>query len=139
MSLPLALIGSAVLETIGFNPQGFEYAGEAIWATHLVFDEEPFHQSTAGGEETETVYLACRPHVFGGLQNYEALKSDMRKREAVPFIRLTRGFRGSYQGLVGVRSLSKAERKIAPGGMGYRWEFTAELLYVGRQAGSVAW
>lgn len=137
MSFPLAVIGPSVLEVIGLNPQGFDWQGTAVWASHPVFDDEPFYQPTAGGEETETLHLACRPHVMGGLENYEALKLIMRARQPVPFIRMS-GMVGGYQGLVGVRQVSKEERKIAPNGAGYRWEFTAELLYVGRNAKEAA-
>lgn len=138
MAIPLALIGPAVLEVIGLNPQGFDWTGAAVWASHPVFDDAPFLQPTAGGEETEMLHLACRPHVMGGLAAYEALKGVMRAREPVPYVRMS-GLVGGYMGLVGLRQLSSSERKLAPDGTGYRWEFTAELIYVGRNAKGQLW
>jgi phage protein U len=138
MPLPLALIGPATLEVIGLNPQGFDWSGEANWAAHPVFDSEPFYQPVSGGEESATLHLACRPHVYGGLENYQALKRILRTREPAPFIRMS-GLVGGYQGLVGVRRLSSSESRIAPDGTGWRWEFTVELLFVGASAGGGGW
>ncbi|MBY6244031.1 phage tail protein, partial [Methylosinus sp. Sm6] len=102
MAFPLAVIGPAVLEVIGINPQGFDRSDSALWPSHPVFDDDPFIQPTAGGESTETVHLACRPHVMGGLANYEALKGVLRARQPVPFLRMS-GLVGGYMGMVGVR------------------------------------
>ena len=134
MSHPLALIGDATLEVIGLTPLGFAEVVEANWARHAVFDAEPFYQPVSGGDDVETLHLACRPHLMGGLENYQALKRHCKAREPVPFIRMS-GLVGGYQGLVAVRTVSREENKIAPDGTGWRWEFTVELLYVGAQAG----
>lgn len=134
MSQPIAVIGSALIEVIGLTPLGFAETMEAHIARHAVFDSEPFYQPASGGDHVETLRLACRPQVFGGLENYRALQRHCRAREPVPFIRLS-GLVGGYQGLVFVTSVSKEETKIAPGGAGWRWEFVAELLYAGAHAG----
>lgn len=133
MSLPLALIGSAVLEVIGLNPTGVDWSGEANWPGHAIFDSEPFYQPTGRGDETTTLTLAARPHVMGGLGNYEMLRSHWRRQDVVPFIRLS-GMVGQYLGDVGVKKLSAHEERLAPDGIGRRWEFTAELLHLGRHA-----
>jgi phage protein U len=134
MSIPLAVIGNALVEVIGLSPLGFAEEIEANWAAHGVFDSEPYYQPASGGDHVETLHLACRPHVMGGLENYSALKTHCKARDAVPFIRMS-GLVGGYQGLVGVRRISKDERKIAPDGAGWRWEFTVELLHLGEHAG----
>lgn len=134
MSQPIAVIGGAMVEVIGLSPLGFAEVVEANWARHAVFGEEPYYQPASGGDAVETLHLACRPHVMGGLANYEALKRHCRRLEPVPFIRMS-GLVGGYRGLVAVRSVSREETKIAPGGVGWRWEFTVELLYVGANAG----
>ncbi|MCC3246123.1 phage tail protein [Methylocystis sp. WRRC1] len=136
MSQPLALIGAATCEVIGISPMGFAETMEANWARHMVFDSEPYYQPVGGGEHRETLHLACRPHVMGGLDNYRALQRACRERRPVPFIRMS-GLVGGYQGLVAVETVSKEEQRIAPDGMGWRWEFTVELLYVGETAGGV--
>ena len=93
-------------------------------------------QPTGGGEHIETLALACRPLVHGGLENYVALRELCRARTPVPFIRMS-GLVGNYFGLVAVQRLSREENRIAPGGAGWRWEFTAELLYLGIGVGGV--
>jgi phage protein U len=138
MSQPLALVGPATLEVIGFNPQGFGWEGEANIAAHPVFDSDIYYQPVSGGEEVETLHVACRPHVFGGLGNYEALKGIMKSRKPVPYIRMS-GLVGGYRGLVLVRRVSKDERKIAPDGAGWRWEFMAELVFAGASGGGGGW
>ncbi len=140
MSGPLCLIGHCVAERIGLNPREYKYDGQAVIAAHQLFDAEPFYQPTAMGEETVTVTLATRPHVFGGLRNWEALRAHMRARDVVPFFRLYGaeggGFPiGDFLGDVVVRHLTGTEGKSAPDGLGYRHEFTAELLFVGGRAG----
>jgi len=134
MSQPLALIGSAIVEVIGLTPLGFAETMEANIARHAVFDSEPYYQPASGGDNIETLYLACRPHVFGGLDNHQALRRHCRERQPVPFIRMS-GLVGGYMGLVFVQTVSREERRIGPGGVGWRWEFTVELLYAGQHAG----
>ena len=135
MSIPLAAIGNATLEVIGFNPRSFDYSSESVWVGHQVFDDEIYWQPTAGGEETLTVKLACRPHVMGGLDQYERLKAHHKARDIVPFIRLVGGWSGEMIGDVAIRKLSHTEEKIAPDGIGYRHEFDVSLILVGRRAG----
>jgi len=130
MSGPLALIGAAVVEVIGLNPSKFDWRGEANWPSQAIFGQNPLYQPTGLGDQVTTVTLAARPHVMGGLGNYEALRSHFRAQDVVPFIRLV-GLIGVYEGDVGIRSLSSTEEKLAPDGVGRRWEFTAELLHVG--------
>lgn len=134
MSQPLAIIGPAIVEVIGLSPMGFAEVVEANWARHAVFDAAPYYQPVSGGDQVETLHLACRPHVMGGLEHYRALKAVCQARAPVPYIRMS-GLVGGYQGLVAVRTVSKEETKIAPDGAGWRWEFTVELLYVGASAG----
>lgn len=134
MSQPLALVGDAMVEVIGLTPLGFAETMEGNIASHAVFDSEPYYQPVSGGDNVETLHLACRPHVFGGLQNYQALKRHCRERESVPFIRMS-GVVGGYQGMVFVQTISREERRIAPGGAGWRWEFNIELLYARQHAG----
>lgn len=134
MSQPLAIIGSALVDVIGLTPLGFAEVVEANWASHGVFDSERYYQPASGGDQVETLHLACRPHVMGGLDNYAALKGHCKARDAVPFIRMS-GLVGGFQGLVAVRTVSKEEHKIAPDGAGWRWEFTVELLHIGEHAG----
>lgn len=133
MSLPLALIGGAVLEVIGFNPTRFEWSGEANWPSQPIFGGEPLYQPTGLGDQITTVTLAARPNVMGGLDNYRALREHFRAQDVVPFIRLS-GLIGIYEGDVGIKSLSATEEKLAPNGLGRRWEFTAALLHVGQRA-----
>jgi phage protein U len=133
---PLAAIGPAILETIGFNPQGFDYSAQARWPGQAVFGGGLVYQSTGMGEETLMVRLACRPHVMGGLDQYQILKQVMIAQEVVPFIRLGMGLVADVMGNVAVRSLSHHEEKIAPDGLGYRHEFEAELVFVGDALGA---
>jgi len=141
MSGPLCVIGDCVAERIGLNPRDYKYDGQMVVATHQVFDDEPFHQPTAMGEEKITVTLATRPHVFGGLQNWEALRRHMKAREVVPYFRLYGMETGGgfpvadFVGDVLVQHLTGSEGKQAPDGLGFRHEFTAELLLVGSRAG----
>ncbi|MGC5778837.1 phage tail protein [Methylobacterium sp. NFXW15] len=128
-------------ERIGLNPQDYKYDGQAVIAVHQPFDDEPFYQPTAMGEETLTITLATRPHVFGGLRNWEILRAHMKRRDVVPFVRLYGiagglGFPvGELVGDVLVRHVTGTEGKSAPDGLGYRHEFTAELVFVGQRAG----
>lgn len=135
MSIPLAMIGRATLEVLGFNPQEFDFSSEATWVGHQVFDDELYWQPTAMGEQTLSIRLACRPHVMGGLNQYEALKRHHVNRDVVPFIRLMSGWAGAMVGDAAVRRLSHTESKPAPSGVGYRHEFSADLILVGRRAG----
>ncbi|MBG0796864.1 phage tail protein [Methylocystis sp. L43] len=134
MSQPIALIGSAIVDVIGITPLGFGEIMEANWARHPVFDSDPYYQPASGGDHIETLHLACRPHIFGGLDNFQSLKRHCKAREPVPYIRMS-GMVGGYQGLVAVQTVSREERRIAPGGVGWRWEFTIELLFIGEHAG----
>ncbi len=134
MSQPIALIGSSVVDVLGINPLGFSENMEANFVRHRVFGADLYVQPVGGGENVETLNLACRPHVYGGLENYVLLKELCRSRLPVPFIRMS-GLVGSYSGLVVIQSISREENRIAPTGIGYRWEFTVELLYVGRNIG----
>lgn len=133
MSLPLAMIGEAMLEVIGLNPQLIDEDGAAVWAGLKVFDDDVFWQPTANGEKTITLRLACRPHVTGGLDQYEALKRVRDAREPVDFIRMI-GSSAEYQGRVGVRRVTRAERKLAPDGRGWMQEFSCELVVMGRNS-----
>ena len=133
MSAPLAMIGAAMLEVIGLNPQGIDEDGEATIAELAVFDDDPFLQATANGAEKFTLKLACRPHVMGGLDAYEILKTQRRAREPVPYLRMY-GFSAEFEGLVYIRRMSRSETKIAPSGMGWRHEFSDELIKLGRNS-----
>ena len=135
MSGPLCLIGDAVLERIGLNPQGIDYRAEARWAAHEVFDDEPFYQPTGMGGRKLLLKLCARPHVMGGMGNYAALKAHQEAQDVVPYIRLAAGFVGEMMGDVGIERLSHAEEKIAPDGIGRRHEFTVELILMGRRSG----
>lgn len=137
MSDPLALIGGAVLEVIGLNPTSFDNEAEGNIASSNIFGEKPFHQPTGMGNETETVHLATRPHIMGGLGTVEILKAHRDAQDVVPFIRLNGSVIGAFKGMVIVKKVSTEEKNIAPGGMGWRWEFTVELLYVGENAGGL--
>ena len=137
MTIPLAAIGPATLEVIGFNPQGFEYKSEARWPGQGVFNGGIVYQRTGMGEQSITVRLACRPHVMGGLNEYALLKAVHEAQEVVPFIRLGMGMVADVMGDVFVRNLSHQEEKIAPDGMGWRHEFEAELVLAGREIGGV--
>lgn len=134
MSQPIALIGPATLDMIGVTPLGFAEVMEARWPGKPVFGGEPVYQPTGLGDHMETLHLACRPHVFGGLENYEALKALCSSQTPSTFVRML-GLVGVNMGLVGIRTVSREEQKIAPGGVGWRWEFTVELLYLGQHAG----
>lgn len=134
MSQPIALIGSSVVDVIGINPLGFSENMEANFALHRVFGADIYVQPVGGGENVETLNLACRPHVHGGLNNYLLLKELCGTRMPVPFIRMA-GLVGSYSGLVVIQRISREENRIAPTGIGYRWEFNIELLYVGQNIG----
>jgi phage protein U len=138
MSIPLAAIGPAILETIGFNPQGFDYRSNARWPGQGVFGGGIVYQRTGMGEEAVTVRLACRPHVMGGLGQYAVLKQVHQLQQVVPFIRLGMGMTADMLGDVAVRDVSHHEEKIAPDGLGYRHEFEAELLFVGREITGVS-
>lgn len=133
MSHPLAMIGAAVLEVIGLNPQGIDEEIEITWAGLPVFDDDVFWQATANGEERFTLKLACRPHVMGGLDQYAALKQQAKAREPVPYLRMIGGG-ASYEGLVGIRRLSRSEQRLAPDGRGWRNEFSIELIKIGRNS-----
>jgi phage protein U len=141
MSIPLCAIGSAVLEVIGLNPTGFDYKSKANWPDQAVFGERPFYQPTGLGDETVTARLAARPNVTGGLDQWEALRAHHRAQDVVPFIRLVGvAGRGVFQlgvmlGNVAITEISQTEERLAPSGIGYRHEFTAELLFVGERAG----
>lgn len=137
MSAPLCAIGAAVLEVIGLNPQEYGYRSEANWPGEPVFDGEPFYQPTGMGNRVHTLRLAARPHVMGGLAQYAILKAQHEARRAVPYIRLSGDLIGDVGEDVAIVKLGHHESKIAPGGVGRRWEFDVELLIVGRQAGDL--
>ena len=134
MTLPLALIGPAIVEVIGINPTGFGANMEATFARHQVFGSELFIQPVGGGENVETLNLACRPHVHGGLENYSILQGLCRARLPVPYLRMS-GLVGINNGLVVIQRIGRDENAIAPTGIGRRWEFTVELLHVGNATG----
>jgi phage protein U len=138
MTFPLACIGPAILETIGFNPQGFDYKSSARWPGQGVFGGGVVYQRTGMGEERVHVRLACRPHVMGGLGEYAVLKQIHQTQQVVPFLRLGLGMVADMLGDVAVTELSHTEDKIAPDGLGWRHEFEADLLFVGREIGTVS-
>lgn len=135
MSGALILLGSAVIERIGLNPQGIDWQLEANWPGRPVFGGSPIYQPTGLGDETIRLLLAARPHVMGGLSNFDALKAHTRNQDVIPFIRLNADLSGSFEGNVAIRRLSSIERKIAPDGVGFRWEFGVELLNLGGLGG----
>jgi hypothetical protein len=65
------------------------------------------------------------------------LKQIHQTQQIVPFIRLGLGMIADVLGDVAVKELSHTEDKIAPDGLGWRHEFEAELLFVGREIGVV--
>lgn len=136
--IPLACIGPAILEVIGFNPQGFEYRASARWPGQAVFGGGMVYQRTGLGEAVVTVRLACRPHAMGGLGQYAALQQIRETQQVVPFIRMGAGFSADVMGDVAVREISHTEEKLAPDGLGQRHEFEAELLFVGPEFGTAS-
>ena len=137
MSGPLCAIGGAILEVIGLNPQSYGYRSEANWAHRDVFDDGPFYQPTGMGERRHQLRLAARPHVMGGLEAYAILKRQHEALEAVPYIRLSGGLVGEVGEDVAITRLGHSEEKIAPDGVGRRWEMDVELTVVGRRSGGV--
>lgn len=134
----LAMIGSATLQMIGISPMGSETGGESLWPALQPFGGDPLYQPTANGEQLITLRLAARPLVMGGLEQHALLEAHRRQRDVVPYLRIfaAAGFPiAEFVADVGVRRLSATEEKIGPAGMGHRWEFTAELLVLGRAAG----
>jgi len=137
--ITLCTIGDARLEVIGLNPQEFQTDTEPTWSDDAVFGEGNFYQPTSRGEETVTLRLATRPHTHGGLDQYAILKRHCRNLDVVMFMRLMAAASGlpvgEVMGNVFIRSLSAEEKKIAPDGIGWRYECTAELVFVGEMAG----
>ncbi len=131
MSGALIMLGDALLEVIGLNPQGIDWAFEAHWPGRAIFQSEMLYQATGLGEETLMLRLAARPHVMGGLDQWDVLKAHGRNQDVISYIRLNADASGSFMGNVGIRRLSSREEKLAPDGVGYRWEFTVELLNLG--------
>ncbi len=131
MSGALILLGGAVIERIGLNPQGIDWEIEAHWPNRSIFQSRPLYQPTGLGEEITRLRLAARPHVMGGLNNFYALQAHARNQDVIPMIRLNANFSGSYLGNFGIRRLSSHERKLATDGVGYRWEFAVELINLG--------
>lgn len=139
MSGVLCTIGGATLKVIGLNPQEFERTIEAEWADESVFETGPFYQPTAEGARTMNVRLVTRPHTHGGLEQYAILEQHCRNRDVVLFMRLSAVASGlpigEVLGNVFIRSLSSREEKIAPDGIGWRYECDAELVFCGDMAG----
>jgi phage protein U len=131
MSGALIMLGDAMLETIGLNPQGIDWVLEAHWPGRAIFGSSPLYQATGLGDETLTLALAARPHVMGGLDQWGVLKSHGRAQDVIRYIRLNADASGSFMGNVGIKRLSSSERKLAPNGVGYRWEFVVELINLG--------
>lgn len=129
--IPLCAIGDAQLEVIGLNPQSIDDKSKARWPVQEIFDSEPFIQPSGLGERTITLRLAARPHIMGGLDQYAILRQHFEAQDAVLYIRLGAGLVGDVLGEVGIASLSHAESKIAPGGLGRRHEFDVELIVLG--------
>ncbi|MBX3545607.1 phage tail protein [Chelatococcus sp.] len=139
MAIPLCALGDAVLEVIGLNPQGFDYQSEAVVATQTVFDDEIFVQPNAMGERVMRLRLATRPHVLGGLDQYQIIKRHHEARDIVLYLRMTAGVVGEVGGNVIIRRISHREERLAPDGVGRWHEFDVELLYVGGQGGNTGW
>ena len=133
MSQALILLGSAVLEVIGLNPREISWEITANWPGIPIFGSSPVYQATGLGDEKITLTLATRPHVLGGLDQWGTLQGHARNQDIIPYIRLNADFSGSFLGNVGITRLSSRESKLAPDGVGYRWEFTVELLNLGAQ------
>jgi len=131
MSHPLAAIGSAVLEVIGFNPVEFAYRSEALWPDEKVFGREPLYQPTGMGERCLTLRCAARPHLMGGLDSYAALKAHQERQDVVVYIRMAAGLVGEVAGMVFIRTLGHKEERLAPDGRGRRHEFDIELVFAG--------
>ncbi len=134
MSGALIALGSAVLEVIGLNPQSIDWSKEYHWPGRPIFGSSPLYQATGTGDEILCLRLATRPHVMGGLDQWAAIQAQADAQAVIPYIRLNGDMSGSFMGNVGIKRLSSSERKLAPDGMGYRWEFTVELLNLGFQA-----
>jgi len=131
----LAVIGEATLKVIGLGPQEIIREAEANWPSQQVFDADTFYQPTGDGEVTMTLRLATRPHTHGGLEQYAALERHRKNRDVVMFMRLSAASSGlpvgEVLGNVFVRSLSSREEKIAPDGIGWRYEVEVELVFCG--------
>jgi phage protein U len=131
MSGALIALGAAVLEVIGLNPQGIEWEKDYHWPGRPIFGGSPLYQPTGFGDETLTLQLATRPHIMGGLDQWAILQAQADALLPIPYIRLNGDLSGSFMGNVGIIRLSSWERKLAPDGMGYRWEFSVKLLNLG--------
>lgn len=133
MSGALIMLGSAVLERIGLNPQGIQWDLECHWPGRPIFQGSPLYQPTGLGDEVVRLQLATRPHVMGGLDQWSTIQNHARNQDVISYIRLNANFSGSFLGNVGIRRLSSGEQKLAPDGVGYRWVFSVELLNLGFQ------
>lgn len=135
----VAVIGSAIVEVVGLNPQEFEEESEGLWPHSTVFGDGPFYQDTGSGEAKLRLKLAARPHLMGGLDAFEALKKHERARDVVPYIRIGGALAGSVIGEVAVKRVKRVESKLAPDRRGRRHDIEVELLLVGSQASGSDW
>ncbi len=131
----IALIGDATLKIIGLGPQEIEREAEANWPSKKVFDSDSFYQPAGDGDNVITLRLATRPHTHGGMEQYAALEQHRKNRDVVLYIRMSAAGSGlpigEVIGPVFVRKITSRERKIAPDGVGWRFECEVELVQCG--------
>ncbi|MCY1705469.1 phage tail protein [Pannonibacter sp. SL95] len=121
-------IGSAILYTVGLNPQRLSYASDARFPAHPVQGGIAY-QITGAGQERLTIEAVTFPHVVGGLDALALLKGYHRAQSIVPYVRLRGNYLGESGGMVAIETLDYDEERLHPfDGVGRQIDVSLGLL-----------
>lgn len=127
---PLISIGGALLYTVGPSAQRLSYSSEGRFPGHATQGGMAY-QATGAGDERMTIEVLTFPHVLGGLDSVDILKTLHRSQMIAPFIRLHGFYLGKATGMVVVETFDFDEEKLHPvTGIGRRVEATLGLLFM---------
>ncbi|MCX5512295.1 hypothetical protein C3941_09510 [Kaistia algarum] len=123
----LASLGPHVFQVIGLNFHEVETVTEAAWAEFARFGMADGAQFTGMRRAQQTLRGVLFPDAIGGLADYDAIRSTQGGGQAVPLIRMGRGFAARVLGTVTIEQVSDLEDHILAGGVPARVAFTVTL------------
>lgn len=110
----LYMVGSVMVEVVGFNVTETDGAFEAGFAEKAVVGRRPILEAVGEGPETLSLSGRLFPEKFGGLGEVEQLQAQRQAQMAIPVMRGD----GTPLGFFVITGLSQKHTKLDRGGVG---------------------
>lgn len=102
----LFCLGRHVFSVVGLNGQRLERTTQASWAEFARFGLSDGAHYTGLKRSSQVIRGTLWPRAFGGLADYEAIRTSQYAGRALPLLSMAGGFSASMLGMVTIERVS---------------------------------